>query len=644
MIESYSVNPNLGKNVVTTVNGNKEYRANCRMWKGQYFIKEKDCFEIDGTWYRGTSELIVKDYETGKMLLKKNASKLINGIVDYDDEKPVMGYYTVNLAKNTMVVNSMGFKYNCISDQVACKGGNAENIIDGMFYSQDLNKVEKKPAKKSNADWFIAAVDDIEIPILNEDPVPLPARIRAQFIGNGVDPVDRGEVQVDEPEILRTLPNTRPGTMRIWMNNIAYVLPTVEAHTTLAQFVRNNPGSQASTGNLIPVVAYNKLVEDRNRARRRGGEVARPVARAEGAGNVLGSAKSYGELTQYGVEDNKDKFEETVRIYNEQSVSYSKEVKRYARFLEGRTFGIEYETKQGFVPQRILSRCGLIPLRDGSLHGGVELTSIPLEGAKGLQITSTTCNELSKRCSVDKDCSLHIHFGTLKENRLFTVALYQLGRRIQEEMLQMFPYYKTDHTGIKEKNYCQKLRPLTTKLLPKKTDKESFGKYIDYYYTRIMTFLLEGSAPDRNYNHDNAAHPVQQKWNRTSRYYWMNFLPLLLSPRRTVEFRLHQGTLSPIKTINWLFMCNAILSYANAHAKDILQSKEVIPIKTILNWYKDTYKTDTANFLSEYLIEYFESRKAEFSAAFNKNDYLCEWDLKEDRFYKFNHKGVSSLF
>lgn len=555
MIPKYSDNPNLKKTVIVTVSGEKEYRANCRLRKGQYYVKNKDCFEINGKWYYVSSGLIVLDYETGKMCLKSK-STLLQGIVDYNAEEPVMGFYSPNMNKNTIVIDANGKRHACIDEQVAMKGECVEDISTGVFVHPEWTK------KKQSVQ--------------------------------------------DEPNKKKA----PPGGMRFNLEDPRPVPPDPE-----------------------------QLIREMGRQRGRVAEARREQMER------MGAIGNYGEIMQYRVEDNEMKFEETVGNYNKYPISYSKDVKRYAKFLEGRTFGIEYETKTGFAPQRILSRYGLIPLRDGSLHGGIELSTIPLSGAKGLQSTVMTCNELSKRCGVNLECSLHIHFGTLKEDRLLIVAMYHLCKRMQEEMYEMFPYYKTNPKGLKgDKNYCQKLRPLTNKLLPRKPNKETFQKYVDYYYTRIFTFLMEGVAPNAQYNRKNGIHPVQQKWNQMSRYYWVNEMNLMLSTRRTIEFRLHQGTLNPLKTINWLFICNAIIGYAQDNSVNILSGHEPIGVATVLNWYKNKFKTDTASFLSEYLIAYFNSRREEFRKAYGQGDGICNWDLAQDPTYKFTYKGVSALF
>lgn len=106
------------------------------------------------------------------------------------------------------------------------------------------------------------------------------------------------------------------------------------------------------------------------------------------------------------------------------------------------------------------------------LNGGAELVSIPLSGAKGLQTLVNLSEELQERGEIGIDCSHHIHFGNIGTDKLSIISLYRLCRNIQNELLPMFPYYKVDPSGIKQKNYTKKLLKLNINSL-KDPSKES---------------------------------------------------------------------------------------------------------------------------------------------------------------------------
>ena len=77
------------------------------------------------------------------------------------------------------------------------------------------------------------------------------------------------------------------------------------------------------------------------------------------------------------------------------------------------TFGLEFETAGGFLPQHRLYELGLIPLRDGSISG-IEFSTVVLQGNFGFNLLKQQMEELNERTIFDKDCSLHVHFGGFK--------------------------------------------------------------------------------------------------------------------------------------------------------------------------------------------------------------------------------------
>ena len=125
----------------------------------------------------------------------------------------------------------------------------------------------------------------------------------------------------------------------------------------------------------------------------------------------------------------------------------------------------------------------------------------------------------------------------------------------------------------------------------------------------------------------------------------MNLMNMIFSERNTVEFRLHTPTTNSQKMINWLFICNAIVRYAEVNAKDIICGKSRITMEDVLNYYSTTFKGDSkAEFLSEYLYAYFVERQKEFEKDKEKGDYVSNWDMEKDKSYKFTYKNVTHLF
>jgi hypothetical protein len=345
----------------------------------------------------------------------------------------------------------------------------------------------------------------------------------------------------------------------------------------------------------------------------------------------------------YNIEDNAEEFNEKIAAFNAYSVRVNTSAARYGKMLGETTFGCEIETSTGYIPDHIQNRTGVVICRDGSIDNA-EYVTVPMRGAKGLMNLKYLSEELCKRTNTDLKCSFHIHLGTLPKDRLFIIALYALGIRIQEELFTMFPYYKTEWKGVKKQNYNQKLRKLGTTALRKDMTKAEFTKYVDEGYYRIFTWLNDGVPPDDRFNRNNHRHQQTAKWNRKQRYYWLNFMNLFFSERYTAEFRLHHATLNGQKMVNWLFICNAVVRYAEMHAKSILSAGTPIPLDDVLEYYATTFKTKEGRFLSDYLKAYVKNRKDYFLADYKKGDYVSEREQKNDKSFVFEYEGISWLF
>jgi putative amidoligase enzyme len=346
----------------------------------------------------------------------------------------------------------------------------------------------------------------------------------------------------------------------------------------------------------------------------------------------------------YNIEDNVDEFEEKKKSYANYPVELSKDVRKFARFLGDKTFGIEVETSEGSIGDNLQHQLGLIVCRDGSIHGGAEFVSVPMQGAKGLQNIVNIGNTLKMKCNINTDCSYHIHIGNLPTDKAYMVALYMLVYKIQDDLLKMFPYYKTDHRGIKQKNYCQKLKKMGIHAI-QDTSKEGYNNYINQIYEKIFTFLSDGAVTSAEWNKRLARHPVEQKWMRKSRYFGVNLENMLFSPRRTCEHRTHEATTNSQKMVAWLYICVAINRYAETHLKEIILDKKKIKLEDVLNFYKEQYPRDSkATLLSDYLNAYYKSRVEYFAADLAKDDRVSESWLKNDKKYVFQFNNTTQLF
>jgi Putative amidoligase enzyme len=343
----------------------------------------------------------------------------------------------------------------------------------------------------------------------------------------------------------------------------------------------------------------------------------------------------------YNIEDNTDDFESKKNSYTNYPLRVSKNAVRFAKFLGNITYGLEIETSTGYLPENIQYQTGVVICRDGSIDNA-EYVTVPMRGAKGLQNIKYLSSELKKRVEIDLKCSFHIHIGNISDDRFFLMSLYALGIRLQDEIYTMFPYFKTAWEGIKKQDYNKKLRKLGIGKL-KSNCKDEFKNYVDDAYCRLFKWLNDDHEPSDDFNRNNHRHRQTAKWNRKQRYYWINFMNMFFSERKTIEFRLHQATVNHYKMINWLFICNAIIKYAEFNAKSILSSGDPIKLDNVLDFYKNHYKTNDAELLSNYLKTYVNDRKSYFEKDRKNKDYTSIKELETDKDYEFKYDGTELI-
>jgi len=127
------------ENTVKTYNGEIARKKDCRFIKGEFYIKNKQCFEIDGTWYRINSGYIALDHETKKYALIKGSS-MIKGIVSYSKEEDniVLGYFTPNNFTNVRVSTQSG-EYIAINKEIL-NDGFYFNLYNLIYIHHSINK------------------------------------------------------------------------------------------------------------------------------------------------------------------------------------------------------------------------------------------------------------------------------------------------------------------------------------------------------------------------------------------------------------------------------------------------------------------------------------------------------------------------
>lgn len=314
--------------------------------------------------------------------------------------------------------------------------------------------------------------------------------------------------------------------------------------------------------------------------------------------------------------DSKGIIEYNLKNYTENyNPEISKSIKNYAPLLENLSFGLEFETTKGFIPNRILNQYGLIPLRDGSISG-IEYVTVPMEGEKGLQCTADILKVLKERTEYNDDtCSLHLHLGNIPRTKEFILAFFKVGMKIQDEMFQMFPLYKKYNYHIKNKNYSA---PLPTFEILSQLDPIINESNIDnnfgvlYKYLSMgQDFKTVGNSLDNVHSHP-ADPNGNQKWNCKSRYLLYNVIPLLFGNKQTIEFRIHTPTYDVNKILPFIFMNALIVNFTIRNQNYILKDKNFLNhyiLSDIVASQIDGYDIPNRNTIKELMSDYIEKRK-----------------------------------
>ena len=283
----------------------------------------------------------------------------------------------------------------------------------------------------------------------------------------------------------------------------------------------------------------------------------------KGQGNFPYSFKKYYEA-----------LESFVLFHNKQEI-ISKTNFNLSKYLKY-TFGLEFETSCGYIPENICFRDGLIPLRDGSISG-IEYSTVVLNGNDGLNLLKQQTDTLSKYTYFNKECALHIHLGGYPVNQKAIFTLYSLCILLERHLLSFIPRYSFQTSLYKktQKDYCNTLPRV-----------DNFNDL----YEMIANQKYKGSLTD--------PHPYDvernHKWECHSRYVWCNLLNMVCFDKcKTVEFRFLRPTFNFNKIYLWLAIFNAILMYAEMLFKKIEDKsdseiinflhKENINFETIIN-------------------------------------------------------------
>lgn len=204
--------------------------------------------------------------------------------------------------------------------------------------------------------------------------------------------------------------------------------------------------------------------------------------------------------------------------YNKHTPKLYKYTSEVAKHLDGLSFGVEFETVKGVVPDRYSNKLGLMGLRDGSVEG-LEYVTIPLVGDKGVNTLINSCKVLNKYTEYDKTCALHIHIGNIPRTQEFLLAFFKMTHYLQNDMFKLFPLYKKYNLGVKRKHYTKPLPDYVAASLDRTINADN----IDDNFNELYKWLSGGQSYVGNFDSidDVKYHPsdrnANRKWNIKSR-------------------------------------------------------------------------------------------------------------------------------
>lgn len=120
---------------VTTYDGSTALRKDCRFIKGDFFIKNKQCFLVDGRWYRINSGKIVFDHECKAWVIKDQSLHLNHGIVECSAIGNLsFGYFTPNSNKNVYYYDGSQI-VTALEESIFTNNPNFKEGVNGIYYN-----------------------------------------------------------------------------------------------------------------------------------------------------------------------------------------------------------------------------------------------------------------------------------------------------------------------------------------------------------------------------------------------------------------------------------------------------------------------------------------------------------------------------
>lgn len=265
------------------------------------------------------------------------------------------------------------------------------------------------------------------------------------------------------------------------------------------------------------------------------------------------------------------------------------------------TFGVELETSTGLITEyeAKLMNIDLESCRDGSISGGEYVTGI-LQHDQGFYDLYKLCSSVSKYCDMDSSCGMHVHIGNLYFNKLFNLAAYVLGVRIQNELFTFLHPSRSNNNmcGLLDETYAD-----YTVAVFNNYNFETAKKLMYQFFYKKMTHgnYKSSKRSNKRFRHYGGRYADRyQRFNgaitpEQFRYKWLNFISCNFNQRGkeqrsnnvdhsyyTLEFRNYQATADYNEVRDWVLFCMAFVSYARNNYIKLLMKTDKVTIKDIV--------------------------------------------------------------
>lgn len=239
---------------------------------------------------------------------------------------------------------------------------------------------------------------------------------------------------------------------------------------------------------------------------------------------------------------------------------------RITRTRSTRLYGVELETAS--VPTDFIEQMAGLPFRtvhDGSITGK-EIISRPMSGDKGLEAIETMCERMAGS-TVNRECGFHIHLDARDLTRI------QMWNVVMGYRCTQKAWFSLVHPNRHNNQYCEKMGIGPATINRCLRDGRSVGEY----------------AACRDYEY---------------RYKWFNVMAY--NKHRTLEVRLHSGTMNAEKITNWVVAHTRFWEW-------LIHQSEPDAIYTHFN-RKNVWGKLVNIWESDALARYFTARREQFAS------------------------------